>query len=61
MQVAPAELEAILIGHPEIIDTAVIPYVAMYLINHYFLPTPHRKQTRTQIIDTNACKRVHSL
>lgn len=26
MQVAPAELEAILLGHPQILDAAVVPY-----------------------------------
>lgn len=30
MQVAPAELEAILLGHPQILDTAVIPYEIIF-------------------------------
>lgn len=32
MQVAPAELEAVLLSHPNILDAAVIPWVA--LINY---------------------------
>lgn len=32
-QVPPAELEALLITHPDILDAAVIPYVFSYI--HY--------------------------
>lgn len=30
-QVAPAELEAVLLSHPNIVDAAVIPYVHLML------------------------------
>ena len=36
-QVAPAELEAMLVAHPNISDAAVVAYV-LYLINFYFDP-----------------------
>lgn len=33
VQVAPAELEQLLLSHPDIADAAVVPYVNFHLIN----------------------------
>lgn len=54
MQVAPAELEAILIGHPEIIDAAVIPCVSIYL-QLTPSPSPKHKHTHTDEVQRRKC------
>lgn len=43
MQVAPAELEAILAGHPEITDAAVIPCVSFLSLQNTHTHTQNRK------------------
>jgi hypothetical protein len=59
MQVAPAELEAILLGHPQVLDAAVIPYVVFQclslslfdlsvFINTYFAVLKMKKLDRYQ-------------
>ena len=40
-QVAPAELEALLITHPDILDAAVIPYVNFYSHCVFITETPY--------------------